>query len=111
MLTQIWLPNIDPKGPICHNYLKVDPAFGEGAGYSPILGISGVVLGVLTLFYGGENPDDPLNNEAALQYKNSKATFEKKAREWTEQYAKPVSIKAHCLPSKEPIEEKEKEKK
>lgn len=51
MLTKIWHPNIDLDGNICHNYLKVDKAFGEGAGYSPALGMSGIVQGILTLFY------------------------------------------------------------
>jgi len=105
MLTKVWHPNIDLNGNICHNYLKVDQIFGDGAGYTPTLGMSGVVMGILTLFYGGENPDDPLNLEAAQQYKQDKNTFSKKALEWTKSYAKPVEIKPHCLANAMPLED------
>jgi len=96
-LTQIWHPNIDLKGNICHNFLKVDQIFGSGAGYTPALKMSGVVMGVLTLFYGEENPDDPLNLEAAQQYKTNREAFNKKATDWTRNYAKRVEIPPHCL--------------
>jgi len=96
MLTKLWHPNVDLQGAICHNYLKVDPAFGEGAGYSPALGMSGVVTGLLNLFYGGENPDDPLNLEAAQQYKTNRSAFDSKAKQWTNEHAKPIKIPNHC---------------
>ena len=34
------------------------------------------------------NPDDPLNNEAATEWKSNKKQAEKKAQEWTVKYAK-----------------------
>ena len=34
------------------------------------------------------NPDDPLNNEAAAEWKNNKKAAEKKAQEWSKMYAK-----------------------
>jgi ubiquitin-conjugating enzyme E2 N len=34
------------------------------------------------------NPDDPLNNEAADEWKKNKKQAEKKAAEWTAKYAK-----------------------
>jgi ubiquitin-protein ligase len=89
MLTPIWHPNIDLQGHICHNYLKADAAAGEGAGYSPVLGMSGVVLGVSTLLEsGGENPHDPLNPDAARQYLENYDAFAKKAQDWVKQHAK-----------------------
>jgi len=97
LLTKIWHPNVDLDGKICHNYLKTDSIFGDGAGYSPVLGMSGVVMGLLTLFYDGENPDDPLNIDAAKQYKENKSEFDRKALEWTKLYAKAVEIKSNCL--------------
>eukprot|EP01103_Thecamoeba_quadrilineata_P000985 TRINITY_DN10874_c0_g1_i1.p1 TRINITY_DN10874_c0_g1~~TRINITY_DN10874_c0_g1_i1.p1 ORF type:complete len:202 (+),score=30.61 TRINITY_DN10874_c0_g1_i1:3-608(+) len=98
LLTKIWHPNIDLEGGICHNYLKTDAIFRDGAGYSPVLGMSGVVTGILTLFYpGGENPDDPLNIEAANQYRQENVAFVKKAKEWTKNYATKVEIAPHCL--------------
>lgn len=33
------------------------------------------------------NPDDPLNNEAASEWKSNKKQAEKKAQEWTVKYA------------------------
>jgi ubiquitin-conjugating enzyme E2 N len=34
------------------------------------------------------NPDDPLNNEAANHWKTNKADAERKAKEFTQKYAK-----------------------
>lgn len=34
------------------------------------------------------NPDDPLNNEAADEWKKNKKAAEKKAAEWVSKYAK-----------------------
>jgi flagellar motor component MotA len=41
---------VNSEGAICHNYLKADAAAGDGGGYTPALGLSGVILGVITLF-------------------------------------------------------------
>lgn len=101
MLTPIWHPNIDLQGHICHNYLKADAAAGEGAGYSPVLGMSGVVLGVSTLLEsGGENPYDPLNPDAARQYLENYDAFAKKARDWTKQHAKREDVPIHRQPAR-----------
>eukprot|EP01098_Paradermamoeba_levis_P006011 TRINITY_DN2510_c0_g1_i3.p1 TRINITY_DN2510_c0_g1~~TRINITY_DN2510_c0_g1_i3.p1 ORF type:complete len:184 (+),score=60.97 TRINITY_DN2510_c0_g1_i3:195-746(+) len=99
MLTKIWHVNIDAaSGAICHSYLKMDEC--AGGSYTPILGLQGVVLGILQLFFGLKNPDDPLNVEAANQYKTDFEGYQKKAKEWTKLYAKPVPIPAHCLAQK-----------
>eukprot|EP01105_Mastigella_eilhardi_P006115 TRINITY_DN17728_c0_g1_i1.p2 TRINITY_DN17728_c0_g1~~TRINITY_DN17728_c0_g1_i1.p2 ORF type:complete len:199 (-),score=66.05 TRINITY_DN17728_c0_g1_i1:102-698(-) len=97
MLTKIWHPNIDLQGAICHNYLKCDDkAFGEGAGWSPVIKMQGLVNGILTMFdYTNANEhsdsffaDDPLNIEAANEFTHDPFAFEKHAKEWVQQYAK-----------------------
>lgn len=101
MLTPIWHPNVDLQGHICHNYLKADAAAGEGAGYSPVLGMSGVVLGVSTLLEsGGENPEDPLNPDAARQYLENYDAFSKKARDWVKQHAKREDVPVRRQPAR-----------
>ena len=50
--TPIYHPNIDTQGNVCLNILRGD--------WSPVLGITPVVLGVSFLFLD-PNPNDPLN--------------------------------------------------
>jgi ubiquitin-conjugating enzyme E2 M len=58
--TTIYHPNIDLDGHVCLNILHLPPR-GE---WKPVLSISSVIFGLLTLFLE-PNPDDPLNKEAA----------------------------------------------
>eukprot|EP01105_Mastigella_eilhardi_P027535 TRINITY_DN852_c0_g2_i2.p1 TRINITY_DN852_c0_g2~~TRINITY_DN852_c0_g2_i2.p1 ORF type:complete len:108 (-),score=40.17 TRINITY_DN852_c0_g2_i2:65-388(-) len=98
MLTQIWHPNIDVSGAICHNYLKTDEALNGG--WTPALKMQTLVQAILTMFDVNSdsfNPDDPLNMEATAQLHEDRAAFERKAREWVKLYAKPIDIKPHCL--------------
>jgi ubiquitin-conjugating enzyme E2 F len=91
MLTQIWHVNVrNDTGAICHNYLSADPA--KHGGYTPALGLSGVINGVITLFFGLENANDPFNLEAAQQYLEDRKAYDRQAIEWTEKYAKKVDI-------------------
>eukprot|EP00727_Mastigamoeba_balamuthi_P006254 m51a1_g2248 hypothetical protein (215) ;mRNA; r:293891-294805 len=100
MLTRVWHPNITVEGRVCHNYLKTDAAFGEGAGWSPAIQMNGLVNALLTMFdvhtadnhSDSFNADDPLNTEAAQQCKSDWASFESRARQWTREYAKSVSV-------------------
>ena len=85
MLTKVFHVNINDKGAICHNYLKVDG--DEHAGWTPVLGLSNLILGVSNLLFDGSNPDDPLNVDAADLYKSSKMEYEKKVKEWVKLYA------------------------
>lgn len=90
MLTKMWHVNIDEKGAICHNFLKVDEC--ANGGYSPVLGLSGIINGLLTLFHGLENPDDPLNIDAAKQYVSNHKEYVNQAKEWTKKYAVTMEI-------------------
>jgi len=54
--TRVYHPNIDLQGRVCLNILRAE--------WAPVLGISHVLFGLMTLFLE-PNPDDPLNHEAA----------------------------------------------
>jgi ubiquitin-protein ligase len=99
-LTKLWHPNITIEGRVCHNYLKVDQAFGDGAGWSPAIQMNALVNAILTMFdekSDSFNPDDPLNHEAAKQLREDYSGFVSKAKQWTREYARKVSIEPHRL--------------
>jgi ubiquitin-conjugating enzyme (huntingtin interacting protein 2) len=77
--TKVWHPNISSvTGAICLDTLK-----GE---WTPALTIRTALLSVLALFTAA-NPTDPQDHVVAKQYMSDHAEFEKKAREWTMEYA------------------------
>lgn len=65
-LTAVYHPNIDAEGNVCLNILRED--------WKPVLSISAVVYGLLSLFIE-PNPNDPLNQEAAELLRNNKGEF------------------------------------
>lgn len=100
-LTPVWHPNIAPDGRVCHNFLQVNEAYGDGAGYTPALGLRDLVLAVETMFdvtrahhSDSFNPADPLNHEAAEQFARDPRAFEQRVRDYVRSHAQPVPIPA-----------------
>lgn len=77
-LTKIYHPNIDRLGRICLDVLKNN--------WSPALQIRTILLSIQALL-SSPNPDDPLANEVAEQWKSDNDNAIATAREWTQQYA------------------------
>ncbi|GAV27315.1 hypothetical protein PMKS-000779 [Pichia membranifaciens] len=79
-LTRIYHPNIDRLGRICLDVLKNN--------WSPALQIRTILLSIQALL-SSPNPDDPLANEVAQEWKGNHAKAIATAKEWTEKYATP----------------------
>ncbi|VEU19860.1 DEKNAAC100447 [Brettanomyces naardenensis] len=77
-LTKIYHPNIDRLGRICLDVLKNN--------WSPALQIRTILLSIQALL-SSPNPDDPLANEVAEEWKNNNVHAIATAKEWTEKYA------------------------
>lgn len=77
-MTKIYHPNIDKLGRICLDILKDK--------WSPALQIRTVLLSIQALL-SAPNPDDPLANDVAEQWKVNEGEAIKTAREWTRLYA------------------------
>ena len=77
--TKIYHPNINSIGQVCLDILKDK--------WSPAIQIRSLVLSIMALM-SSPNPDDPLNNEAAEQWKSNLSDAHKIAEEYTKKYAK-----------------------
>ncbi|KAG7693127.1 hypothetical protein KL930_004788 [Ogataea haglerorum] len=77
-LTRIYHPNIDRLGRICLDVLK--------ANWSPALQVRTILLSIQALL-SSPNPDDPLANEVAEEWKSNEQNAIKTAKEWTERFA------------------------
>ncbi|KAG2393496.1 hypothetical protein C9374_007027 [Naegleria lovaniensis] len=78
-LTKIYHPNIDKLGRICLDILKDK--------WSPALQIRTLLLSIQALM-SSPNPDDPLANDVAEDWKRDQDQALKTAKEWTMKYAK-----------------------
>ncbi|XP_012905807.2 ubiquitin-conjugating enzyme E2 N-like [Mustela putorius furo] len=77
-MTKIYHPNVDKLGRICLDILKDK--------WSPALQIHTVLLSIQALL-SAPNPDDPLANDVAEQWKTNEAQAIETARAWTRLYA------------------------
>jgi len=77
-MTKIYHPNIDKLGRICLDILKDK--------WSPALQIRTVLLSIQALL-SAPNPDDPLANDVAEQWKHNEALALETAKAWTRLYA------------------------
>ncbi|XP_072583043.1 ubiquitin-conjugating enzyme E2 N-like [Vulpes vulpes] len=77
-MTKIYHPNVDKLGRICLDILKDK--------WSPALQIRTVLLSIQALL-SAPNPDDPLANDIAEQWKTNEAQAIETARAWTRLYA------------------------
>lgn len=77
-VTKIYHPNIDKLGRICLDILKDK--------WSPALQIRTVLLSIQALL-SAPNPDDPLANDVAEQWKMNESKAIETAREWTRVHA------------------------
>ena len=77
-LTRIYHPNVDKLGRICLDILKDK--------WSPALQIRTVLLSIQALM-SAPNPDDPLDENVAKNWKTDEAGAMQTAREWTRMYA------------------------
>ncbi|KAK6320033.1 hypothetical protein J4Q44_G00091400 [Coregonus suidteri] len=77
-MTKIYHPNVDKLGRICLDILKDK--------WSPALQIRTVLLSIQALL-SAPNPDDPLANDVAEQWKSNEAQAIETARTWTRLYA------------------------
>eukprot|EP00806_Schmidingerella_arcuata_P004239 Macronucleus_4849.p1 GENE.Macronucleus_4849~~Macronucleus_4849.p1 ORF type:complete len:183 (+),score=50.91 Macronucleus_4849:1-549(+) len=64
--TPVYHPNIDTQGAVCLNILRAD--------WKPVLDLGNVIDGLIFLFLE-PNPNDPLNHEAAAEFRENPSRF------------------------------------
>lgn len=81
--TKVFHSNISENGEICVDILK-----GQ---WSPAQSIMSVLISITSLL-GDPNENDPLNRVAGVLYRENREAHDKKAREYTKQYAMPPEV-------------------
>jgi len=82
--TKIWHPNISSQtGAICLDILKNE--------WTPALTIRTALISLQALLCAPE-PDDPQDAVVAQMYKSDLQAFNRKAAEWTQNYAKEITL-------------------
>jgi len=81
-VTPVYHPNIDSRGRICLDILKLPPT---GA-WKPLITLEGVLIAICNLM-NCPNPNDPLVPDIAKEFMNEKETFDFKARKLTKIHA------------------------
>lgn len=84
-LTKLWHPNITEQGEICLSILRQNSV--DGHGWAPTRRMKDVVWGLYSLFDDLLNFEDPLNVEAAEQFRQDKEGFNTTVRDWIKKYA------------------------
>ncbi|KAI5076175.1 hypothetical protein GOP47_0008240 [Adiantum capillus-veneris] len=82
-ITPVYHPNIDNGGRICLDLLNLPP---KGA-WRPSLNLL-TLLASIGLLLADPNPDDGLMGDITAEYKHDRMSFDVKARNWTELYAR-----------------------
>lgn len=86
--TIIWHPNIHySTGSVCLSLLR-KTAVDDGMGWTPTRSLKDIVLGLDGLFGDLVNFDDPLNVDAAQEFRFTPDLFQRKVRDHVQQYAK-----------------------
>lgn len=81
-LTKIYHPNIDENGRICLDLIKMPPT----GSWKPTISLEGILIAVRMLLES-PNPEDPLMDNIAKEYKNEYDEFLKKAEDYTQKFA------------------------
>lgn len=82
--TKIWHPNISSQtGAICLDILKNE--------WTPALTIRTALISLQALLCAPE-PDDPQDAVVAQMYKSDLQAFNRKAAEWTQNYAREITV-------------------
>lgn len=86
-MTRLWHPNINPEtGEICNDILKIS---GEGEfTWSPGSDVVSVIMNIIGMLGGNFNFNSPLNPEASQEFRKSKKSFEKSARDWAQRFGR-----------------------
>ena len=84
--TMIYHPNIKSTGDHKHGFGVCIDILQKNKGWSPMFTVDRILLCVRSLFTD-PNPDHPLEQEIAREYKTNRAKFDRKAKEYTQKYA------------------------